>query len=122
MRRLAVALAALALVAGCGTKTADDHDASEALVDYLAAVDDGNCDAVKKVVVDPDSVDCDEVSSSSGLYGDELGSLTAKVTDEVDDSAVVTVTWSDDSTDDYDLQRVDGTWLVITPSSGEDSD
>ncbi|HPU13324.1 MAG TPA: hypothetical protein PLQ19_05995 [Aeromicrobium sp.] len=133
---LGFAVAATLLVGGCGSANpssgAGGSEASasqtelaaqQSLRSYLLAADAGDCDALKVVVLTPRDVDCDQVAEAAGLWSEgdnDLASLpmAAEVSDE---SAIVTVTWHDGSKDSWDLQRVEGKWLVLDADSADDS-
>lgn len=108
--------------------SATDAAASSAAVaavrTYLRAADAGDCPAVKKVVLLPEQVECSDVRTGAGQWsedGTDLATvpMSAEVTGEED--AAVTVTWPSGDDDTWDLQRVDGAWLVVNVDASDDA-
>ena len=97
--------------------------AQQTLRSYLLAADAGDCEALKVVVLAPSGVDCDQVREAAGLWSEgdnDLQKLAMKA-EITDDSATVTLTWRDGTQDTWDLQRVEGKWLVMDADSADDS-
>ncbi len=97
--------------------------AAKALRGYLRAADAGNCAAVKKRVLLPEQVECADVHDMEGQWsagGDDLTRVKISA-DVIDDSGFATVTWADGSDDTWDLQEVDGRWVVLNVDSTDDA-
>ncbi len=129
-RLLAPLLLAIALLGGCadsGSENAAEPDdgAQEAAVqtlrDHLLAGDEGDCDALRKTVLVPEDVECSDVRAQRGGWSADGTDLsTAPMEAEIaDTSATVTVTWADGSEESWDLESVDGTWLVVNADIGD---
>jgi len=139
MRTLAVAvvLASCVLLGGCADEddpattptgsgptidAAQVEQAERSLRDYLLASDAGDCDAVKKVILVPEQVECSEVRTGAGMWsagGNDLREVPME-TEITDDSAMITVTWKSGAEDIWDLQHVEGNWLVLNADLGDD--
>jgi hypothetical protein len=121
MLRLA-AVAFLLLTAACGSDPAPPSadSAGDAVTRLLRALDAGSCTAVKKIVVTPDAIDCEEVGQLRGSYTEEGVNLnkvktsTGKVNGS---SATVTVDLgTDDADESWQVERVGGAWRVVFDS------
>lgn len=97
--------------------------AEKALRGYLRAADAGDCKAVKKRVLLPEQVDCSQIRANAGQWsagGNEL--TTVRISAEVfEDSGFATVTWANGGEDTWDLQDVDGAWLVLNADAADDA-
>lgn len=87
----------------------------------MRALEAGDCAAVKLVVVTPSAIDCAQVTEASGMLiaeGVDLDSVAYEAGEIAGDSSTVTITWSKDlPPESIDVQRVDGTWLVVFDSA-----
>lgn len=134
MKRGFVALVAVALLSACGNanqaeptpgseSTAPDAASAPLAVQaWIEANDVGDCEAVKELVVETGAVDCDEVTSNAGLWSDDitdLATLDHQVEEVVDTSARVHTTHDGQEIGDWDLEWVDGRWLILL--SGDDA-
>lgn len=138
MRRLAALTLLLAVVA-CGSDEApadrektspqattsqsprDSTPQETAVETLIRALDEGDCAAVKDVVVTPSAIDCGSVSEAAGLLAAE-GIDPDRVTYEsgqiAGDSSTVAITWGNGQPpESFDVQRVDRDWLVVFDSS-----
>lgn len=140
MRRL-VAVAALLVVAACGTSDPPESaepstpastapsatpapalSPPEAAVDALMrALDEGDCKAAQRLVVTPSELGCDVVEQSKGSFADEgidLDGVTYRAGAVHDASTTVSITWGNDyPAESYDVQKVDGRWRVVFDSA-----
>lgn len=142
MRR-SVAVAALLIVAACGTSDPPEPSRSatpssatpssvtpstralspaEAAVDGLMrALDAGDCKAAQKLVVTPSELGCDVVEQSKGsfaLEGIDLDEVTYRAGAVHDTSATVSITWGNGyPTESYDVQKVGDRWKVVFDSA-----
>lgn len=111
MRR--VLLVAALIVAACSAEPSP-ADAAESYFRALAADD---CATVRAVVLSSEDLDCSLVtemhSSLIDADGFDVDGASFAVDDVVDDSAVVEISWDADRSETIELQRVDGTWLVV---------
>jgi hypothetical protein len=132
MRQI-VAMAAVLVVAACGTSdppepakpspsstssTAPALSPAEAAVDALMrALDAGDCPAAKALVVTPSELGCDVVEQSKDSFvaeGIDLDEVTYRAGAEHDASATVTITWGNDYPEEsYDVQKVGDRWKVV---------
>lgn len=135
-RILAVAVLGL-LLAACGTnesagdpgprptKVEEKHaeqkttEAVEgAFLEWMSADNDGDCEGVKARVTQPDSIDCEIVEEQAGAWeglvdDEEYLAQYSKVT-ITQESATMEI---EDHTDEvlvWDLERVDGRWLIVS--------
>ena len=87
----------------------------------MRAIEDGDCDTVKKVVVTPSAIDCAQLTEASGMLaaeGVDMDDVRYEDGDVAGDSSTVKITWSKDlPSETIDVQRVDGEWLVEFDSS-----
>lgn len=137
MRRVIV-VAALLVLAGCGgsdkpagsspttsattSSTPQQLSETEQVVQKMwKAFEQGDCDAVKRVVVTPSAIDCAQLGEVAGMFvaeGIDLDAARYEEGETAGDSATVKITWNDTlPTETIDLQRVDGTWLVVFDSA-----
>ena len=123
MRRLAAALLP-AFLAACGPllveePLAEDGPAS-VLRSFLVALDQGECGKAQTLVVDPDVLDCALVEQLAGSYTDtglDPSEATYEAGERSADSVTVTATFgSGGEPEPWELERVDGTWLVLFES------
>jgi hypothetical protein len=96
-------------------------DPEIAVEKLMRALDDGDCAAVKHVVVTPSEVDCGLVTEAAGSFaaeGIDLDQVRYRATKPEDDSVTVEITWGNDyPTESYDVQRIDGDWRVVFDSA-----
>lgn len=137
MRRLA-AVGALLVVAACGTSDPPEPAKSstppstttpapalapaEAAVDGLMrALDAGDCQAARRLVVTPSELGCDVVAQSKDSFaaeGIDLDEVTYRAGAVHDASSTVSITWGNDyPTESYDVQKIDGRWKVVFDSA-----
>lgn len=131
MHRIAALLLLLTMVA-CGDERtpATDPPASsvpvlnerEQVVDTLMrAIEAGDCDQVKAVVLTPSEIECGAIAESAGILemeGVDLDEVSYDAREIFDDSSTVTITWSKDlPKETAEVQRVDGEWLVVFDSA-----
>lgn len=95
---------------------------AEAAVDALMrALDAGDCQAAKKLVVTPSELGCDVVEQSKGSFIDEgivLDDVIYRVGKVHDASATVRITWGNGyPTESYDVQKTGGRWTVVFDSA-----
>jgi hypothetical protein len=87
----------------------------------MRALDDGDCAAVKRVVVTPSEVDCGLVTEAAGSFaaeGIDLDQVRYRATKAEDESVTVEITWGNEyPTESYEMQRVDGAWRVVFDSA-----
>jgi hypothetical protein len=136
VRRIAAVCLLLTLVA-CGDKeggptpttpaptksssTGAPSEREQVVETLMRAIEDGDCDTAKKVVVTPSAIDCAQLSEASGMLaaeGVDMDDVRYEDGDVAGDSSTVTITWSNDlPSETIDVQRVDDTWLVVFDSS-----
>lgn len=123
-RRLVPALltgAVLALVGACSGGPDGSGDPAAAVETMMRALDSGDCEAVKDVVLTPSEIDCGFVTDLGGMFADEgleLDEVDFTVTESSGDQATVEIDWNDgDPNESYEVQRVDGTWKVLFDSA-----
>jgi hypothetical protein len=133
VRRIAALCLLLALVA-CGDKeggstpptptqssTSAPSQTEKVVETLMRAIEEGDCDTVKKVVVTPSAIDCAQLGEASGMLaaeGVDLDKVRYEDGEIAGDSSTVTITWSKDlPSETMDVQRVDGEWLVVFDSS-----
>lgn len=120
-RALAVAVAAVVVLAGCSGSGGEDGP-TDAVETMLRALDAGDCEAAKDVVVTPSLIDCEYVRGLAGMFegGDvDLDDVDLEVVEEVGpDQATVEIDYHDgQQPETYEVQRVDGEWLVLFDSA-----
>lgn len=85
------------------------------------AVERGDCDAVKQVVVTPSAVDCAQLGEAAGMFQAEgivVGEARFEDAESAGDSATVTITWNATlPSETMGVQRVDGEWLAVFDST-----
>ena len=136
MRQI-VAMAAVLVVAACGTSdppapakpspsstssTAPALSPAEAAVDALMrALDAGDCRAAQALVVTPSELGCDVVEQSKDSFaaeGIDLDEVTYRAGAEHDGSATVSITWGNDYPEEsYDVQKIGDRWKVVFDSA-----
>jgi hypothetical protein len=137
MRRL-VAVAAMLVVAACGTSDPPEPaksstppststpppalSAPAAAVDALMrALDAGDCKAAKNLVITPSELGCDVVEQAKGSFADEgidLDDVAYRAGQVHGPSATVSITWGNGTpAESYDVQKVDGRWKVVFDSA-----
>lgn len=116
-----VAGAVLALVGGCSGGPDGSDDPAAAVETMMRALDAGDCQAVKDVVLTPSEIDCGFVTDLGGMFADEgleLDDVDFAVAESSGDQATVEIDWNDgDPSESYEVQRVDGTWKVLFDSA-----
>ncbi len=125
MRRTATGAAVallLGLLGGCGGgEPPAGEDPAASVETMMRALDDGDCDAVKEVVVTPSQIDCGFVSDLGGMFaaeGLDLDDVDFSVTERTGDQATVRIEWGDgDPAETYEVQRLDGRWKVVFDSA-----
>ena len=94
---------------------------SRAVDQLMRALNEGDCRAVKDLVLTPSTIDCGLVTESTGSFeaeGIDLDAVRYHRGAIVDDSTTVTIDWGNGNpTESYDVQRVDGSWLVVFDSA-----
>lgn len=94
---------------------------SRAVDRLMRALNEGDCKAVKDLVVSPSEIDCGLVAEATGTFeaeGIDLDAVRYRRGSIVGDSTTVTIDWANGyPTESYDVQRVDGTWLVVFDSA-----
>jgi len=122
MIRRCVAVAVLLLVAACGSDPAPSGSdaAGDAVEKLLTALDDGSCADVKKIVLTPDDIDCEQIETLAGSYTDQgidLDDISVTTGEVNGGSTTVTVDLGiDDPDETWQAERVDGSWRVIFDS------
>ena len=137
MRRW-VAVAAMLVVAACGgsddpgpaktstspstTTPAQALSPPEAAVDALMrALDAGDCEAAKELVVTPSELGCDvveQLNDSFAAEGIDLDAVTYTAGAVHDASTTVSIDWGNGyPAESYDLQKVGGSWKVVFDSA-----
>lgn len=124
---LLAAVALLLAVGACGSgsepsdEPAPASGAETAVEQLVTALEDGDCAAVKAVVVTPSEVECDLVSSLKGSFSEEgidLDAVTYEAGPVEGDSSTVTIGWGDSDPDEqWQTERVDKTWKVLFDSA-----
>lgn len=130
--RLVAALLLLLTAVACGdertpqtstpSSSAPVLNEREQVVDTLMrAIEAGDCDRVKDVVLTPSEIDCGAIVDSAGMLemeGVDLDGVRYEAGEIAGDSSTVTITWSKDLPEEaMDVQRVDGEWLVVFDSA-----
>lgn len=135
--KLLLAAMSLLLVAACGTGDsspggmssgpAQTHTATPvvqgpaaAVKELMRALDAGNCDEVRAVVVTPSAIDCGDVEAAAGSFAEEgtdLADVTYQAGPEQGTTSRVTIDWGNENPgESYDVEKVDGKWLVVFDS------
>lgn len=87
----------------------------------LRALEDGRCERAKDVVLTPSELSCGQVTESMGSLeaeGIDLAEVTYEADEVVNDSATVSISWGNGyPPEQYDVQRVEGEWLVVLDSA-----
>lgn len=100
---------------GSGSDASGASTPEAAVTSFLTGLEAGDCDAVKKAVVTPSTVDCEVVQSLKGSYADEgtdIDTMSLTAGEVEGDSAVVTLGGS--SEESWNVERMDdGSWRVI---------
>jgi hypothetical protein len=121
MKHLA-AVAVLSLVAACGLSSDPEErsGAGDVVRELLVAVDAGSCPEVKRLVVTPDAIDCEQIQDLGGSYSQEgvdLDELSVSVGEIVDGSATVTADLgAGQEHEQWQVERLDGSWKVLFDS------
>jgi hypothetical protein len=115
-------LALVLLLGACGGGgDASGDDPARSVEAMMRALDAGDCDAVKEVVLTPSEIDCGFVADLGGMFADEgldLEKVDFSVTERSGDQATVEIDWGDgDPAETYEVQRVDGRWKVLFDSA-----
>ncbi|MGQ2910499.1 hypothetical protein [Aeromicrobium sp.] len=124
VRRLVPALltgAVLVLVGACSGGPDGSENPAAAVETMMRALDAGDCQAVKDVVLTPSEIDCGFVTEIGGMFADEgleLDDVDFTVAESSGDQATVEIDWNDgDPRESYEVQRVDGAWKVLFDSA-----
>ncbi|WP_311210419.1 MULTISPECIES: hypothetical protein [unclassified Aeromicrobium] len=124
VRRLVPALltgAVLVLVGACSGGPDSSENPAAAVETMMRALDAGDCQAVKDVVLTPSEIDCGFVTEIGGMFADEgleLDDVDFTVAESSGDQATVEIDWNDgDPRESYEVQRVDGAWKVLFDSA-----
>lgn len=92
----------------------------QAVSAMMAAIEKGDCDDVKAVVVTPDAIDCGSIRTLRGGYADEgidLDDVGLAVGEQSGDSATVTADLGDGADPEtWQVERVDAAWKVLFDS------
>jgi hypothetical protein len=121
MLRLA-AVAAVLVVAGCGSDPASSEadGATDAVTQLMTSLEAGSCPDVKRIVLTPDAIDCEQIGALGGTYsnqGVDLDDVTLTTGEVTDGSATVTVDLgTDDEDETWQVEQVGGSWRVIFDS------
>lgn len=126
-RASAVATLVLVLTGACGSGSGSDETGSSdgssperAVSAVMAAMEAGDCDAVKAVVVTPDAIDCEAVATLRGGYADDgvdLDDVDLTAGERSGDSATVIVDLGGSADDEtWQVEKVDGAWKVLFDS------
>ncbi len=100
-------------LARSGGSSASDNGPAARTEKFERALIAGDCPAFKKLVVDPDQVDCAELGEMSESVKDlDADKITYKVVDSGKGSATVQLTVEGEK-QKLDLVKQSGTWLVI---------
>ncbi|QGG42563.1 hypothetical protein [Aeromicrobium yanjiei] len=148
MRRL-LAVAALVLVSACGSdgssgpgegtasrpsapatstttspsggKPSTAPGPARAVETMMRALDEGDCRAMRRIVVTPSAVDCEVVHAAKDTFADEgidLDEVVYTAGRVNGSSSTVTITWGNDTPDEsYDVERVGSRWRVVFDSA-----
>lgn len=122
MRRVAAALLVLTLAACTEAgPTSEASDRVQVVKTLMRALEKGDCDTVKDMVVTPSQIDCGQIDEAAGMLeaeGVELDEVKYKAGSITDDSSIVTISWGPDlPPEPIELQRVEGKWLVVFDSA-----
>ncbi len=121
MRRVAVACLLL-MLAACASEPEPAKPTPEQVVETLIrAIEDGDCETVKRVVVTPSAIDCAQVGEAASMLvveGVDIDDVRYEAGKIAGDSTTVTIIWSKDlPPEQIDVQRVDGKWRVVFDSA-----
>lgn len=126
-----LAVMSLVVLAACGTSDGPDSKpstsapaassgAAAAVEQLMRALDAGDCAAARKAVLTPSELDCGTVRESEGSFADEgndLAEATYTAGPTEGSTASVTIDWGSGNPDEtYDVEKVDGQWLVVFDS------
>lgn len=132
--KLLLAVASLIVLAACGTSDSGGAEpsgtpastaaaptgAAAAVEQLMLALDAGDCEAARRLVVTPSELDCDVVVEAEGSFADEgndLADATYSAGPAQGSSTSVTIDWgSGNPNESYDVEQVDGRWLVVFDS------
>ncbi|MEO6604128.1 MAG: hypothetical protein ABIN55_00810 [Aeromicrobium sp.] len=122
MRHLAAAMLLLALAACTEAGPSPKTPARVQVVDKLIrAIEVGDCQKVKDLVVTPSEIDCGQITESIGLLADEgidVDEISYDAGPVNGPSSTVEITWNKTMPrESMDVQRVDGEWLVVFDSA-----
>lgn len=135
MKKL-LAVVSLVVLAACGTSddpggksprpsssttSAAPSGAAGAVEQLMRALDAGDCPAARKAVLTPAELDCGLVRDSAGSFaeeGNDLADATYTAGPTQGSTARVTIDWgSGNPEESYDVEKVDGRWLVVFDSA-----
>lgn len=130
--KLLLAALSLVLVAACGSQDSSEGDPAPspsataaagpaaAVEQLMRALDAGDCDAAKALVVTPSALDCGDVEAAAGSFaeeGNDLDTVTYEAGEVEGTSASVTIDWGNENPgESYDVEKIDGTWRVLFDS------
>lgn len=138
MKRLVACCVLLVATTACGGPSDDPAPTSEptasaspspvgasgpagAVEGLMRALDAGDCDAAQALVLTPSNLGCDQVELSAGSFaeeGNDLDAATYRAGEASGPSTTVTIDWGSENPDEtYDVQQVDGAWLVVFDSA-----
>lgn len=132
---LAVAVLTLVGVSACGSDASDptspskpsastsapvaSSGAADAVKQLMTALEAGDCDQAKAVVVTPDTIDCEVIESLASSYENEGVAVADGSFDESDvegESGAVTVSWDGADPETWNVEQIDGQWKVLFDS------
>lgn len=130
--KLLLAAMSLVLVAACGSQGSSEGSPSStpspssasgpagAVEQLMRALDAGDCDAAKALVVTPSAIDCADVEAAAGSFAEEgtdLDDVTYEAGPVQGSSSRVSIDWGNENPgESYDVEKVDGNWLVVFDS------
>lgn len=96
-------------------------DPAGAVESLMRALERGDCESAQDLVVTPSALGCELVDQAAGSFADEgidLERTTYTAGPVEDTSTTVTIDWGNgDPHESYDVEQVDGRWLVVFDSA-----